>query len=116
MSDKSLHAIATEKPTTIEAFGAIFGIGEHKRNAYGQRFISFISDYLASSASMPHQPVPSYMTRQKQMHAKAYAEWTAEEDARLKILHSKGTTVERLMDIFARNKGAILNRLRKLGK
>lgn len=50
------------------------------------------------------------------MHAKAYAEWTAEEDARLKILHSKGTTVERLMDIFARNKGAILNRLRKLGK
>lgn len=65
MSDKSLHAIATEKPTTIEAFGAIFGIGEHKRNAYGQRFISFISDYLASSASMPHQPVPSYMTRQK---------------------------------------------------
>ena len=116
MSDKSLHAIATEKPTTIEAFGAIFGIGEHKRNAYGQRFISFISDYLASSASMPHQPVPSYMTRQKQMHAKAYAKWTAEEDARLKILHSKGTTVERLMDIFARNKGAILNRLRKLGK
>lgn len=116
MSDKSLHAIATEKPTTIEAFGAIFGIGEHKRNAYGQRFISFISDYLASSASMPHQPVPSYMTRQKQMHAKAYAEWTAEDDARLKILHSKGTTVERLMDIFARNKGAILNRLRKLGK
>ena len=116
MSDKSLHAIATEKPTTIEAFGAIFGIGEHKRNAYGQRFISFISDYLASSASMPHQPVPSYMTRQKQMHAKAYAEWTAEEDARLKILHSKGTTVERLMDIFARNKGAILNRLCKLGK
>lgn len=116
MSDKSLHAIATEKPTTIEAFGAIFGIGEHKRNAYGQRFISFISDYLASSASMPHQPVPSYMTRQKQMHAKAYAEWTAEEDARLKILHSKGTTVERLMDIFARNKGAILNRLRNLGK
>lgn len=116
MSDKSLHAIATEKPTTIEAFGAIFGIGEHKRNAYGQRFISFISDYLASSASMPHQPVPSYMTRQKRMHAKAYAEWTAEEDARLKILHSKGTTVERLMDIFARNKGAILNRLRKLGK
>lgn len=116
MSDKSLHAIATEKPTTIEAFGAIFGIGEHKRNAYGQRFISFISDYLASSASMPHQPVPSYMTRQKQMHAKAYADWTAEEDARLKILHSKGTTVERLMDIFARNKGAILNRLRKLGK
>lgn len=116
MSDKSLHAIATEKPTTIEAFGSIFGIGEHKRNAYGQRFISFISDYLASSASMPHQPVPSYMTRQKQMHAKAYAEWTAEEDVRLKILHSKGTTIERLMDIFARNKGAILNRLRKLGK
>ncbi len=116
MSDKSLHAIATEKPTTIEAFGSIFGIGEHKRNAYGQRFISFISDYLASSASLPHQPVPSYIARQKQMHAKAYAEWTAEDDARLKILHSKGTTVERLMDIFARNKGAILNRLRKLGK
>lgn len=47
MSDKSLHAMAAAKPTTIEAFGNVFGIGEHKRDTYGQRFTALIRDYLA---------------------------------------------------------------------
>ena len=47
MSDKSLHAIAAAKPTTIEAFGNVFGIGEHKRDAYGHRFTTLIKEYLA---------------------------------------------------------------------
>ena len=49
MSDKSLHALATERPTTIEAFGNIYGIGERKRDAYGERFIAAIREFEASA-------------------------------------------------------------------
>lgn len=45
MSDKSLHALATLRPTTIEAFGNIFGIGERKRDAYGEKFIAVIKEF-----------------------------------------------------------------------
>ena len=39
-SDKVLHALATIKPTTIEQFGNISGIGEHKKEKYGNRFVA----------------------------------------------------------------------------
>ncbi|MGL4851721.1 MAG: DNA helicase RecQ [Phocaeicola sp.] len=42
LSDKVLHAIADEQPTTIEAFGEINGIGEYKRDKYGKEFVALI--------------------------------------------------------------------------
>ncbi|MBQ8463649.1 MAG: RecQ family ATP-dependent DNA helicase, partial [Prevotella sp.] len=45
-SDKTLHALATIKPTTIEQFGHVSGIGEFKRQKYGQRFISLIQKFV----------------------------------------------------------------------
>ena len=47
MSDRSLHALATERPTTLEAFGNIFGIGEHKRDTYGLEFVAIIREYAS---------------------------------------------------------------------
>ena len=44
-SDKVLHALATQKPTTIELFGCIPGIGDHKKQKYGARFIELIKKY-----------------------------------------------------------------------
>ena len=41
-SDKVLHALATQKPTTLEAFGYIPGIGDHKCQKYGTRFLELI--------------------------------------------------------------------------
>jgi len=41
-SDKILHSLATIKPTSIEAFGNISGIGEYKKNKYGTSFVSLI--------------------------------------------------------------------------
>lgn len=46
-SDKVLHALATIKPTTLEQFGFISGIGEHKKQKYGQRFIALIQKYCS---------------------------------------------------------------------
>ncbi|MGL5979963.1 MAG: DNA helicase RecQ [Phocaeicola sp.] len=46
LSDKVLHLIAHEQPTTIEAFGEINGIGEYKRDKYGKEFIATIRKVL----------------------------------------------------------------------
>lgn len=48
MSDKTLHALATEKPTTLNAFSNIYGIGEYKLKTYGKRFVDVIKNYLNS--------------------------------------------------------------------
>ena len=45
-SDKVLHALATIKPVSLEAFGYIQGIGEHKKQKYGKRFIALIQKYV----------------------------------------------------------------------
>lgn len=128
MSDKSLHIIATEKPTTLMQFGNIFGIGDHKRDTFGERFISVIKDFMdnhdvlsSSDKAMPIVPSDktlegiSYMEQQKLLHANAYAPWTEEADRQLTQLYQEGKTVRELMVIFARNHGAIRSRLKKLG-
>ncbi len=48
MSDKTLHTLAVERPTTLDAFGNTFGISQHKRNMYGERFIAIIKESLLS--------------------------------------------------------------------
>jgi ATP-dependent DNA helicase RecQ len=48
LSDKVLHSLATIKPTNIEAFGNISGIGEYKKNMYGLGFITLIHDFVNS--------------------------------------------------------------------
>ena len=53
MSDKTLHALATDMPTTLEAFGNTFGIGEHKRDTYGKRFIEVINQYVPAEVKLP---------------------------------------------------------------
>lgn len=46
LSDKVLHSLAAEKPTTIEDFGHISGIGEFKKVHYGKVFTDAIRNYL----------------------------------------------------------------------
>jgi ATP-dependent DNA helicase RecQ len=45
-SDKVLHSLATIKPTSLEAFGYIQGIGTHKQQKYGRRFVALIQKYV----------------------------------------------------------------------
>ena len=46
LSDKTLHLIAQQQPTTIEAFGEISGIGEYKKDKYGKEFVELIRKVL----------------------------------------------------------------------
>ena len=45
LSDKSLHELTRMKPTTLQAFGLISGIGEFKVKKYGDTFIKAIKKY-----------------------------------------------------------------------
>ena len=46
LSDKTLHLLALKKPSNIEAFGEISGIGEFKKEKYGKDFLAVINEYL----------------------------------------------------------------------
>lgn len=45
-SDKVLHSLATIKPTSLDQFGNISGIGDHKKLKYGTRFVEVIKKYV----------------------------------------------------------------------
>ena len=132
-SDKSLHALASEKPTDLFLFGNTYGIGEHKKTQFGERFVDLICNHLGvnrspepvssiqnqamdeDTATMSYiNPELSYMDRQKLLYSKAYAPWTEEEEKDLLLYYQQGKTIAELVEIFQRNAGAIRSRLRKL--
>ncbi len=44
MNDTTLRQLATVRPTTVEAFGCISGIGEFKQMKYGETFVKIIRE------------------------------------------------------------------------
>lgn len=46
LSDKVLHLLSISRPTTIEEFGNISGIGEYKKKKYGREFVNLIRKYV----------------------------------------------------------------------
>ena len=125
MSDRSLHQLATERPTTLAAFGNVFGIGEHKRDSFGAEFIEVIKQYATEQDELPlPEAAPAiastnkptfYMEQQKQLHANAYAPWTEANDKQLRDYIDKGLTITEIATLMQRNKGAIRSRIKKLG-
>ena len=137
LSDKSLQSLTMVKPTNLLLFGNCFGIGEHKKNLFGERFVDMICSHLGverssetpASAEILHSsdaielPIEesnsdkelSYMYKQKQLHANAYAPWSNEEESTLSFLYHQGKTVKELALILQRNEGSIRSRLRKIG-
>ena len=46
LSDKTLHLLVAQRPTTIEEFGLVSGIGEYKRDRYGKEFVEVIRKFM----------------------------------------------------------------------
>lgn len=46
LTDKTLHLIAAQRPTSIEAFGMVSGIGDYKKEKYGKEFVETINRFL----------------------------------------------------------------------
>ena len=125
MSDRTLHQLAIERPTTLAAFGNVFGIGEHKRDSFGAEFIEVIKQYATEQDELPlPEAAPaiastdkptSYMEQQKQLYANAYAPWTEANDNQLRGYIDKGLTITEIATLMQRDKGAIRSRIKKLG-
>ena len=58
LSDRSLHHLAAERPTTLEAFGNTFGIGDHKRDTLGAAFLEVIREYAPTQEAPSQEELP----------------------------------------------------------
>ena len=135
LSDKSLQSLTMVKPTNLFLFGNCFGIGEHKKNQFGERFVEIICSHLGVERTPEPFEVAeelpfldaveqqieennsdkelSYMEKQKLLHVNAYAPWSDEEESTLRFLYNQGKTVKELALILQRNEGSIRSRLKK---
>jgi ATP-dependent DNA helicase RecQ len=53
--DRTLQALCLEQPQDLEAFGAISGVGERKREAYGPAFLAVIAEHAGAGAAYSHK-------------------------------------------------------------
>lgn len=124
LSDRSLHHLAIERPTTLAAFGNTFGVGEHKRDNFGTEFIEVIREYAPQKEESPFPEADveiesatkplSYMEQQKQLHANAYVRWNEVEDNMLRTLYYQGLSTGEIAKLMERNVGGIASRIKKL--
>lgn len=67
LSDRTLHELATHKPTSLSFLGQIYGIGKNKKDRFGEKFVNSICDYLGvTDAPQPNivsEPAQSYMPK-----------------------------------------------------
>lgn len=138
LSDKSLQSLVIKKPTNLFDFGNVYGVGEHKKMQFGDRFVELICNYLGIARSpepfddttdeidingmkeslqevVPSANELSYMEQQKLKFPNAYAPWTTEQEDALVALYKLGKSVAEIAEILQRNDGSIRSRLRKLG-
>jgi ATP-dependent DNA helicase RecQ len=54
--DASLRQMAQDKPTTLEQFEQITGVGTHKLKQYGRAFTGIIQEYVSGTADQPDPP------------------------------------------------------------
>ena len=45
-SDKSLVDMAVQKPTSVDEFGDVYGVGAEKQKKFGKKFTDFIAENL----------------------------------------------------------------------
>ena len=125
MSDRSLQDLVLKRPTSLAAMANVYGVGEYKARQYGKPFIEAIIQYGNDTADLPFPhavPLPespaessSYMERQKQLHANAYAKWDDEEDRKLTEYFNQGLRTSEIASLMNRNTGGISSRIKKLG-
>lgn len=88
MHDKSLHAMATSKPTTLSAFADTFGIGQAKARTYGKRFIDVIREYMGTE-----EPEPPTIPESKEADISWFGDYERELDT---LLRQKSEIEERI--------------------
>ena len=89
---------------------------EHNRvMVFEENIVDFIHAVTEAMPFMRPDAPPGRLSKLREKHPRAYAKWTPEDDARLKVEFVKGTSRAELAAIFERQPSAIKSRLQKLG-
>lgn len=123
-SDKTLHELATRRPTSQMAFSRIWGVGENKLRLFAEPFIKVIKDYKNAlyDFAIPTEQESDYTPKSKAYSVKllrerdpnAYKPWTENDDKLLVQSYHRGTSIDSLAAQFGRRKSSIVSRLKKL--
>ena len=127
-SDGTLRDLCAVLPRDRKQLAAVGGMGLYKANKYGDRILAVISAYMPSASpeegkqkkkqpAEEKQPAETYRDRViRSGSTEAYQPWTEAEDRQLAEELEAGMPLKRMAEIHRRTRGAILSRLRKLGK
>ncbi len=98
--DSVLTAFATTRPTTVEAFRQVTGVGEVKFKAYGDAFLKAIREFDAAN---PRQRTQSTsISPKKQLAFNLFRTGTAIPDVMHQLKVARSTTYDYLADFIER--------------
>ena len=103
-SDATLRSLAREKPRDLQSFANIFGVGEFKRDKYGDRFIAAIRESCAPTASAA---VSSTQHITLALHKKGYSLQEIAAERELKT----STIAKHLADLIVAGEAVYIERL-----
>jgi ATP-dependent DNA helicase RecQ len=123
--DSSLKAMATYFPRNLSDFRRINGVGERKLERYEEVFLKEIVDYceehdvefkklnMGLGETYSNESRAYSVEEIQKIHPRAYDPWTKEDDEELSIKYKSGKTIEELIELFGRQIGDIISRLKE---
>ena len=89
-SDATLQEMAYYIPQSRDSLARIFGVGDVKLEQFGDAFLLIIRDY-AGRHGLEERGKPAYNVEEiRRQHPRAYAQWSSEDDERLKEMYAAG--------------------------
>ena len=127
LSDKSLLSLVERKPSTVEEFGECFGIGEAKRDRYGEKFVRLVNLYLKNQDDSEDDGMLIDFKDNKIIDKEAYLKesesklykgvegiWSPELDRELLTLCSQGKNYRQIAAIMGKKEKGVKSRTRLL--
>ncbi|MEG2252742.1 MAG: HRDC domain-containing protein, partial [Clostridia bacterium] len=111
------HDMIKKRPTDMDAFLGVSGVGRAKQEQYGDAFLCVIRDGVEPNEALERIEVAvSYRERlAKQGITSAFKAWETDEDEQLRVEFENDTTYAEMARLHGRTGGAIKARLKKLG-
>ena len=103
-SDASLIDMVKKRPTTLDTFLDVSGVGQAKQQKYGRVFLKVIRDGMEPNEALAQE-----------MDDGPGRLWTDEEEETLRGEFSRGASVDDMAQSHRRSTGGIRKRLRALG-
>ena len=113
--DSTLMELLKVRPTSLDQFRRISGVGQAKLDRYGTIFINVINALDGVCNNEEYYNEDRMPSPEAGKLNNMGTSWSTEEDDQLKQEFEDDLTVTKMADIHSRTKGAIRSRLRRLG-